>query len=57
MEKNKFPLKFRGIKEIILYEVIVAEGKGDNEDPIREVHYFCDENGKIKFVEDPSKNE
>ena len=49
------PPKFRGIKEITLYEIVVAEGEGIDDDPIREVHYFCDNTGKIKFIEDPCK--
>ncbi|MFW9872104.1 MAG: hypothetical protein ACFFG0_03305 [Candidatus Thorarchaeota archaeon] len=52
MEKT-LPPKFKGIKKREFIEVIVAEGKGTNEEPIREVHYFLDEEGHIKFVEDP----
>lgn len=54
--ESELPPKFRGIKEVVLFEVVVAEGKGIEEDPVREVHYFCDKSGKIKFVEDPCKN-
>ena len=57
MNKEKFPPKFRGIKRREFFEVIVAEGEGTNIEPIREVHYFLDEKGNIKFVEDPCKNE
>ena len=51
------PPKFRGIKKREFYEVIVAEGEGTSESPIREVHYFMDEEGKIKFTDDSCKND
>jgi hypothetical protein len=54
-EERKLPPKFRGIKRREFFEVIVAEGKGTDEDCIREVHYFMDEEGKIKFIEDPNE--
>lgn len=49
----KLPPKFRGLKRIELYEVVVAEGEGTNEDYVREVHYYLTSDGKIKFIEDP----
>jgi hypothetical protein len=48
------PPKFRGAIRRNFIEVIVAEGKGTEEDCIREVHYFIDEEGKLKFTEDPN---
>lgn len=49
--------KFRGIKKRKFCEVIVAEGEGTNEDYVREVHYFCDEEGKVIFIKDPIKDD
>jgi len=57
MNKEQLPPKFRGIKRREFFEVTVVEGEGTHEDPIREVHYFMDEKGEIKFIEDPIKNE
>jgi hypothetical protein len=52
--ENELSPKFRGIKKREFFEVIVAEGSGkDLNDPVREVHYFLDEKGEIKFTDDP----
>ena len=45
--------KFRSIKPMTMYEIIVAEGEGTNESPIREVHYYIDEKFDTKFIVDP----
>jgi hypothetical protein len=48
MTISKLP-RARGIKLRKFTEVIVAEGDGTEQDPVREVHYFYDEEGKLIF--------
>lgn len=50
-----FPPNFRGIISRTFTEVIVKEGKGTEEDIVREVHYFLDENKKLIFTIDPCR--
>ena len=46
-----------GCKTRTFKEVIVAEGNGVKDSPIREAHYFYDEEDALVFIDDPLAND
>jgi hypothetical protein len=53
MTMTKIP-NLRKIKKKMFWEITVLEGDGDDRNPYREVSYFIDEDGLVKFISDPS---